>query len=214
MPAPEGAQLSPDGYYYWDGTDWQPVDGDSGSSSSSSSDAGSTSSSSSDDGSGYTSDGAVAPVNIVYQVAGMSQPADHACWATSFAVVINYRDGSNLTPADVSNAVGVDINSVESWEDVTNAANHFNLQQSASACMNVQGWAQQLSYGPLWICINGGSHAIVVNGVQGDGTPEGTAFYVTDPWDGPSTMGLNGLEEMFEKVGAQQPGDGLIIWHP
>jgi len=151
---------------------------------------------------------------VVYQVAGMSQPEDHACWATSFAVVINYRDGSNLSPADVSNAVGVDIKAVESWSDVTNAANHFGLQESASACMNVQGWVQQLSaHGPLWICINNGNHAVVVNGAKGDGTPEGTVFYITDPWSGPSTMGLDGLDAMFEAVGAHQPGDGLIIWH-
>jgi hypothetical protein len=27
---PEGAQLSPDGHYWWDGTQWQPVDAPSG----------------------------------------------------------------------------------------------------------------------------------------------------------------------------------------
>jgi hypothetical protein len=214
MAAPEGAQLSPDGYYYWDGQAWQPVDGAAsagdGSGGSGAGGAGGSSSTAGPGGGG----GSATPVNVMYQVAGMSQPADHACWATSFAVVINYRDGSNLTPADVSNAVGVDITAVESWEDVTNAANHFNLQQSASACMNVQGWAQLLTaHGPLWICINNGEHAIVVNGAQGDGTEQGTVFYLTDPWDGPTTTAHNGLEQMFEKVGTNQPGDGLIIWH-
>jgi hypothetical protein len=198
MAVPDGAVLSEDGAYYWDGQEWRPADGATSSGSSGTA----------------ASSGAEEPVDIYYEVAGMSQPADHACWATSFAVVINYRDGSNLTPADVSNAVGVDINAVESWSDVTNAANHFNLQQSASACMNVQGWAQLLAAnGPLWICINGGSHAVVLNGVHGDGTSDGTSFYITDPWDGPTTAGLNGLNAMFEALDAQQPGDGLIIWH-
>ncbi len=193
MTVPVGATLSEDGHYYWDGENWQPV-GDAGTEG--------------------ASDSGATPVDVVYDVAGMSQPADHACWATSFAVVINYRDGSNLTPQDVSNAVGVDITAVESWSDVTNAAEHFGLQQSASACMNIQGWAQLLaSYGPLWICVNGGSHAVVVNGVQGDGTEDGTMFYITDPWDGPTTRGLNGLNAMFEAVGGSQPGDGLIVWH-
>lgn len=193
MTVPVGATLSEDGFYYWDGENWQPV---AGASTEDASDTGTT------------------PVDVVYPVAGMSQPADHACWATSFAVVINYRDGSNLTPADVSNAVGVDINAVESWSDVTNAAEHFGLRESASACMNVLGWTQMLmSYGPLWICVNGGSHAVVVNGVQGDGTEEGTTFYITDPWDGPTTTGVNGLAAMFEAVDAAQPGDGLVIWH-
>ena len=116
--------------------------------------------------------------------------------------------------ADVSNAVGVDISAVESWSDVTNAASHFNLQSSASACMDVQGWVQMLSAnGPLWICINGGSHAVVLNGVHGDGTAAGTTFYITDPRDGPTATGINGLAAMFEKLDAQQPGGGLVIWH-
>jgi ABC-type bacteriocin/lantibiotic exporter with double-glycine peptidase domain len=153
-------------------------------------------------------------VDVYYPVAGMSQPTDHSCRATSFAVVINYRDGSNLSPADVSNAVGVDISAVESWSDVTNAAEHFGLQESASACMNVQGWTQMLMpYGPLWICASNGGHAVVVNGAQGDGTEDGTIFYVTDPWSGPETLSLNGLNALFEAVGAAQPGDGLVIWH-
>jgi hypothetical protein len=198
MAVPEGATLSEDGVYYWDGKHWQPVNGAAGAGQESSGPGG----------------GGATAVNVYYEVAGMSQPADHACWATSFAVVINYRDGSNLTPADVSNAVGVDINGVESWSDVTNAASHFHLQQSASACMDVHGWAQLLaSKGPLWICVNGGSHAVVVNGVHGDGTSEGTSFYVTDPWSGPTATGLTGLAAMFEALDTRQPGDGLIIWH-
>jgi len=69
--------------------------------------------------------------------------------------------------------------------------------------MNVQGWAELLeSYGPLWLCINGGSHAVVLNGAQGDGTPEGTKFYITDPWSGPTTTGLDGLAAMFEALHA------------
>ena len=189
MPVPDGATLSEDGYYYWDGEAWQPVD-DSGPS------------------------GASKPVDVVYAVGGMSQPTDHSCWATSFAVVINYRDGSNLTPADVSNAVGVDISAVESWSDVTNAAEHFHLRENASACMSVQGWADLLSSnGPLWLCVIGGSHAVVLNGMKGDGTEAGTVFYVTDPWSGPSEVGINGLAAMFEALDAHQPGDGLIIWH-
>jgi hypothetical protein len=195
---PEGATLSEDGYYYWDGQQWQPVDNTDGATSTSAGPGG----------------GGATPVDVVYQVAGMSQPAAHACWATSFAVVINYRDGSNLTPADVSNAVGVDISAVESWSDVTDAASHFHLQESASACMDVSGWAQLLATnGPLWICVHNGSHAVVLNGVHGDGTPEGTTFYITDPWSGSTTTDVNGLAAMFEAIDARQPGDGLIIWH-
>jgi hypothetical protein len=153
-------------------------------------------------------------MDINYQVAGMSQPTPVSCWATSFAVVINYRDGSNITPADVGKAVGRDISTEETWDEVTQAAHAFNLQSSASACMDANGWASLLQqYGPLWICINNGSHAVVLNGMSGDGSADGTTFLITDPWAGPTTTSLSGLAAMFEAVGAQQPGDGLVIWH-
>jgi hypothetical protein len=222
MTMPAGAQLSEDGNYWWDGAQWQPVSSSTGEAGQISPDGNyrwdgtawqPMAQSDTTDAAGPDDAGST-PVDVVYEVGGMSQPTDHSCWATSFAVVINYRDGSNLTPADVSNAVGVDIAAAESWQDVTNAAHHFNLRESASACMNVQGWAELLaSYGPLWLCINGGSHAVVLNGAQGDGTAEGTRFYVTDPWSGPTTAGLDGLAAMFEALNAHQPGDGLVIWH-
>jgi hypothetical protein len=186
MAEPDGATLSDDGAYYWDGQEWQPID----------------------------DTGGATPVDVVYQVTPMTQPAAHACWATAFAVLINYRDGSNLTPADVSNAVGVDISDVESWQDVTDAASHFDLHESGSACMDVQAWARLLAdNGPLWICVHSGSHAVVLSGVHGDGTPEGTTFYFADPLYGSTTTDVTGLDAMFEAIDARQPGDGLIIWH-
>jgi ABC-type bacteriocin/lantibiotic exporter with double-glycine peptidase domain len=158
-------------------------------------------------------DGTWQPVDVVYQVTGISQTETHAYWATSFAVLVNYRDGSNLTPADVSNAVGADLDAVESWSDVIDAASHFGLHESTSACMDVRGWAQLLAdYGPLWICVHSGSHAVVLTGVRGDGTPEGTTFYLADPWNS-STTDANGLLAMFDAIDAPEPGDRLIVWH-
>src|SRR5215469_6743978 len=128
MTVPAGATLSEDGHYWWDGQQWQLVDHAGG---------GAQQTGAQQTAAGPGGGGGATPVDVYYDVAGMSQPTDHSCWATSFAVVINYRDGSSLSPADVSNAVGVDIAAVESWSDVTNAAEHFGLQESPSACMNV-----------------------------------------------------------------------------
>jgi hypothetical protein len=54
---------------------------------------------------------------------------------------------------------------------------------------------------------------VVLNGIAGDGSEANTTFYVTDPGSGPTPLNLQGLNAMFEAVGASQPGDGLIIWH-
>ena len=52
-------------------------------------------------------------------------------------------------------------------------------------------------HGPLWVCINYEQHAVVVNGLQSDGTDEGTTFYVTDPWAGPEALTPNSLNGLF-----------------
>lgn len=152
--------------------------------------------------------------NILYNVAGMSQPTPVTCWATSFAVVINFRDGSNITPIDVCNTVGRDPNTPETWDEIFQAAAAYGLNQSAGSCMTVDGWGQMLQdYGPLWVCINYEQHAVVVNGLQSDGTDEGTTFYVTDPWAGPEALTPNSLNGLFEMIGASQPVENLAIWH-
>jgi hypothetical protein len=92
----------------------------------------------------------MADINVNYGVGGMSQPTPVTCWATSFAVVINYRDGSAISPIDVCATVGQDPNVAETWSTVTQAAEAYGLRQSASACMNIQGWADLLANnGPI-----------------------------------------------------------------
>ena len=36
--------------------------------------------------------------NVTYQVPGMSQPTPMSCWVSSFAMLINFTQGSNVTP--------------------------------------------------------------------------------------------------------------------
>jgi hypothetical protein len=172
--------------YYWDGQQWQPADDED----------------------------VATPVDVVYQIDAISQPAAHASWATAFAMVINHRDGSSLAPADVGDAVGADLSFVESWSDVIDAASHFELRECGSAGMDVRRWARLLAEnGPLWMCVHSGGHAVVLHGIYGDGTEDGTKFYVTDPVNGYTDTDVTGLNAMFEAVDTEQPGDRLVIWH-
>ena len=181
-----GEQDEADGYY-WDGDQWR------------------------DDGAAAD---VATPVNVVYQINAIMQPDAHASWATAFAMVINHRDGSNLTPDDVGNAVGADLSYVESWSDVIDAASHFSLREAGSAGADVQEWARMLAEnGPLWMCVHSGGHAVVLHGIQGDGTREGTTFHVTDPYNGYTNTDVNGLSAMFEAVDTEEPGSRLVIWH-
>ena len=119
--------------------------------------------------------------NIVYQVPGMSQPTAMSCWATSFAMLINYLQGTQYTPDDIAQAFGLNV--------------------TACACYNIDGWAQLLgSYGPLYIGINGNTHAVLITGLTSDGTEEGTTFYINDPWDGAVSKNYATLTQIYENI--------------
>jgi predicted double-glycine peptidase len=139
--------------------------------------------------------------NIVYQVPGMSQPTEFSCWATSFAMLINYAQGTQYSPGDIAAKVGKTINEYDNNTDDHNIANAFGLTVDACACMNIDGWGQMLSaHGPLYIGINGNSHAVLVTGMTSDGTPDGTTFQINDPWDGAVSKSFNTLTQIYETI--------------
>jgi hypothetical protein len=75
------------------------------------------------------------------------------------------------------------------WTEIENAMRLLGLSYQAPACMTVEGWYDLLqSLGPMWLVIASSysasySHAIVLIGMVGDGTDEGTTFRYIDPGD-------------------------------
>ncbi|HWS44694.1 MAG TPA: papain-like cysteine protease family protein [Acidimicrobiia bacterium] len=139
--------------------------------------------------------------NIVYQVPGMSQPTAMSCWATSFAMLINYLQGTQYTPDDIAQAIGKTTNEYDDNADDHAVAQAFGLNVTACACYNIDGWAQLLgSYGPLYIGINGNTHAVLITGLTSDGTEEGTTFYINDPWDGAVSKNYATLTQIYENI--------------
>jgi ABC-type bacteriocin/lantibiotic exporter with double-glycine peptidase domain len=139
--------------------------------------------------------------NVVYQVPGMSQPTPMSCWATSFAMLINYTQGSDISPKDVADKVGRDIEHGDDNATDHQVATAFGLSVDGCTCMNIDGWGTMLTnHGPLYIGINGNTHAILVTGMTSDGTPEGTTFFINDPWDGAVQKSYNTLTEVYESI--------------
>ena len=58
------------------------------------------------------------------------------------------------------------------------------LPSNATLYPSPEQWCAWLgAYGPLWVTIVGApSHAIIVRGISGDMTPEGTTVEVLNPW--------------------------------
>ena len=139
--------------------------------------------------------------NVTYSVPGMSQPTDCSCWATAFAMLINYNRGTQYTPADIAAAVGKTVDEYDDNQDDYNVAAAYGLHVDGATCMDIDGWGNMLTtYGPLYIGINGNTHAVLVTGLVSDGTPDNTVFYINDPWDGAVSKSFAKLTQIYENI--------------
>jgi hypothetical protein len=162
MTVPEGAQVSEDGNYWWDGNDWQQVGAGTGSQS-----AG-----------GDSGDSATEPVDVGYSVSLVAQPTESSCWAASIAMLVNE------TPQRVVESAGMSLDEGYGWDQIEPAAHQWGLSELAPASgppSVLASWLQE--NGPLWVVERGAPyHAVVVGGISGDGSMDGTYVTVYNPW--------------------------------
>jgi ABC-type bacteriocin/lantibiotic exporter with double-glycine peptidase domain len=153
-------------------------------------------------------------LNIRYTIAGMSQPNETACWATALAMLVNYSEGAQYTPESLAQEVGYSVEACNGWEAIYAIAHQHSLIGEPAASRTIEGWAELLSsYGPLWLVVDGvPSHAVVLNGVHGDGTESGTKFVVTDPWNGEQEKTITELDTDFGGA-AGAVGENFQIMH-
>jgi N-acetylmuramoyl-L-alanine amidase len=119
-------------------------------------------------------------VPLVPQVTGMS------CWAAAAAMIIGWRDRIDVDPEELAHASG-------RWEeyrdglipdDVETLAAAWGLVIEPEASFEADGLRRLLiENGPLWVGeASPGLHVVVVAGLYGDGTPDGTRVRIADPW--------------------------------
>jgi len=122
------------------------------------------------------------PISLSVEL--VPQPTDTTCWAASMAMVVGTRDRQSVTAATIAQAAGMTITDGYGWGDIQKAVGQWNLNQLGPACALPSAWAEMLqAHGPIWIVeIGAPYHAVVVTGVEGDGTPEGTTILVNNPW--------------------------------
>jgi hypothetical protein len=129
-------------------------------------------------------------VNTAYDVQLQPQPDKLSCWAGSMAMLVSYQRQATLTPEALADEVGRSLRTSYGWDMLEAVKDHFGFQDielpsNASLYPGPQQWADWLvQYGPLWITVVGApSHAIVVKGIAGDLTPDGTTLDILNPWD-------------------------------
>lgn len=184
---PAGAQLSEDGQWWWDAdaNEWQPAAAVSsegqgaGSYSDAAGQAGEAGAAGAAAGAAGADAGqAATPVAVHHSVTLVAQPTEQSCWAASIAML------TNETPDAVVEKAGLSLSEGYGWDQIEPAARANGLGELAPACGGPEvlaGWLQ--NNGPLWVVEVGAPyHAVVVAGVEGDGTWENSHVTVYNPW--------------------------------
>jgi hypothetical protein len=128
---------------------------------------------------------------LVPQATGMS------CWAASAAMVVAWRDRMSVDPQQIASGAGEWAAYANGLNpaDVPTLAQAWNLTTEPPQSYTVDALRQMIQdSGPLWVGAKvPGLHVIVVTGLYGDGTPDGTFVRINDPWGrDPGTPGAPG----------------------
>jgi hypothetical protein len=119
-------------------------------------------------------------VPLVEQLTGMS------CWAAAAAMIVGWRDRIHINAVDVAHGAGRHEAYRDGLEprDVATFARAWGLEVARLRELSVGELRRLLAdHGPLWVGeASPGLHVIVVAGMYGDGSPEGSFVRVADPW--------------------------------
>lgn len=119
-------------------------------------------------------------VPLVPQTTGMS------CWAASAAMLIGWRESIPVDPQEVASGIGrwSDFKDGLHPVDVAALAETWGLRTDGRDTWTPDELRQVLErYGPIWLGeASPALHSIVVAGMHGDGTPDGTWVRINDPW--------------------------------
>lgn len=132
------------------------------------------------------------------QVYPIKQPNGMACWATTYAMMLNWKEKQSMSPRAAVAALGeewariFDAESGLDWDDYSRFSLAAGLTLMAAQNLTVQGWIAKFEEvkGPIWIDhIPGGGtasggHAWLLEGLDYDGTDTGTTMFFVDPWTG------------------------------
>lgn len=130
-------------------------------------------------------------------IRAIEQPKSMDCWATALTILYSWHTNENSVEIiDVIKKYGepyltlFQTNAGIMPKDEEALYNKVGLQIVKGLNPSIQGWYNLLkNHGPLSITVdadppNGTIHALVINGIKGDGTSSGTKITYVDPKDG------------------------------
>ncbi|GAA3393297.1 papain-like cysteine protease family protein [Cryptosporangium minutisporangium] len=123
-------------------------------------------------------------IDVITDVVLIPQPTDVSCWAAALAMVVSARDRASRSAEAVALQAGMDVSTGYGWSQIRAAVNAWNLVEEGPRSAEPAEWARMLeAWGPIWIVeIGAPYHAVVLGGIRGDGTAEGTRVTLYNPW--------------------------------
>ncbi|MHB8689640.1 MAG: papain-like cysteine protease family protein [Solirubrobacteraceae bacterium] len=151
-------------------------------------------------------------------LAPLQQPSPLTCWATVIAMMTSWRRQQSIAPHDAIAPAGQEfLTKLAAGQglDVESAGRLYQalgLVAIQSLNPSVDGWDQYLRlYGPQYVDIgypnnNVNVHAVIVTGISGDGTADGTTITYIDPVPGAV------VNRKFRDFLTQYEAPGAVSW--
>ena len=123
-------------------------------------------------------------LSVNFSVPLVPQPTAVSCWAAALTMVVSNRDQASYAPQTIGEGASMDMDTGYGWSEISNAVSAWHLSTEGPVSAFPSYWAGLLeSHGPIWIVEVGAPyHAVVVVGINGDGTAEGTTVTLNNPW--------------------------------
>ena len=124
--------------------------------------------------------------DVYHEVPLVAQRSGMSCWAAAAAMIVAWRDCLDVDPEAIARGSGRWAEYREGLlpDDVESLARAFRLVIEAPRSYDPRALREMLErWGPLWMGeASPGLHVIVVTGIEGDDTVDGTRVRVCDPW--------------------------------
>jgi hypothetical protein len=139
-----------------------------------------------------------AQIKVKYDVIPIAQPSEMSCWAAAATMIYNWKSGINQTIAQVVAVAGprftaiYDASFAQPPQGISPADEAAFYQAIGLLVIQgqnptIQSWGDMLQqHGPLSVTVDakpsqGFIHALVVTGLDGDGTADNTIVTYIDP---------------------------------
>ena len=125
-------------------------------------------------------------VDIWHQVPLVPQLTGMSCWAAAAAMLLGWRECLHVCPEEIARGGGFWAAYREGLDpaSIVSLSQYWYLYPIEQASLSAQSLYQLLfRYGPLWVGeASPGLHSVVITGIYGDGSDQGSYLRINDPW--------------------------------